>query len=913
MRRVVAMAALVALLGPLAVGDQALLDPFAELEFEFSGCARVRPGPVCELDAERTLTLWVEGATPPEIDVANTASNRVKESLAVEGGVRVTFQVPAGKSQVRLRLGQRRASLRLAESSEPPALRELTQWWKDGKWQQVRARLDQGSDVLIGAERDRLRALRARLALRDGDNERAADELEATARSAERAGLLLEASKDRWAASYCRAIRLRQYTRASELLDGMPAELVRVPEVRAGLPYYAGLLAQARGDAQGALIRFRMSTVLARRLGMVADELQARHALADTLSQLNRDAEALAEQEALLARAPEASSCQLFSAWENLAWMLLNQPGSGLEERTAAALARAAEFLERCADPLSRRNLALNRALFALQRGALSEAEALLRGLDADETGRSGRLAAWQALYWGELHRLRAESGEAVIAYDLAERRAESLALKDCVYLARLGRARSLAQRRDAAAVGAYIGAEDAAEDFVRWTPFGQGQQLTALRMQSSARELLTLLLDLGRPPEARQAAERALRRVWAASFRAGRIATLSPGARQRWDRAVGEYRARREALERAAQDDWQLSFEGLGAIRLTRELERQRVDAALSAVYALLLSDAESASERAAARDDAQLLIAAGSDAWWAFLLRQGTLRVAPVSRFAADARAQTPTHDLAPIALGLAQVLERFQREGLLDAPLLRVSLPPDLQALDVHALRVDGRALIEWLPVGYAFELGAAPDSGAREPGSPSALVFGDPNGDLPRANAEASRVAQRLSNARLLLADQVTFDAALHELPSARLLHFAGHAHSGGIDGLEGALRLSRGQRLSVADVLVSARVPEFVVLSACTSSVSPEPGGGLSIGHAFLVAGSRAVIGASRAISDPLAGRFAEALYDQLLAAGGARALPRDIHAWAAAVRSAGLEQLRVDPRADWAALRLLLR
>jgi len=207
-RRVSRVFALVAVLSPFALRDQGQLASSAELEFEYAGCARIRPGPVCELASGRELTVWVAGLLPPEIEGVSAASSNVKESLAVEGGFRVTFQVPEGQSQVRLRVGRRQASLHVSESSEPPSLRELARWWKEGKWQQVRARLDQGSDVLPSAERDRARAFRARLSLRAGDNEHAAAELEATAERAERAGLLLEASNDRWAASYCRAVRL---------------------------------------------------------------------------------------------------------------------------------------------------------------------------------------------------------------------------------------------------------------------------------------------------------------------------------------------------------------------------------------------------------------------------------------------------------------------------------------------------------------------------------------------------------------------------------------------------------------------------------------------------------------------------------------------------------------------------------
>ena len=145
-----------------------------------------------------------------------------------------------------------------------------------------------------------------------------------------------------------------------------------------------------------------------------------------------------------------------------------------------------------------------------------------------------------------------------------------------------------------------------------------------------------------------------------------------------------------------------------------------------------------------------------------------------------------------------------------------------------------------------------------------------------------------------------------------MPNATLLHFAGHANSGGLDGLDGALRLTAGERLSLGDVFSLRRVPEFVVLSACTSSVSPGAGGGLSIGQAFVAAGSRAVVGASRPVSDRLAQRFTQALYDELFGLDTRAALPRDGHAWASAVRAASMKVKRDDPAADWASMRLLL-
>jgi hypothetical protein len=145
--------------GALAVRDQSPHADGGELEFEYTGCAEVRPGPVCELASERELTIWVAGSAPPII--AGATSERIRQSQLVEGGTRVTFRVPEGQSRLQLRVGKRRASLRVSESSESKALRELERWWKEGKWQRVRARLDQAPDALVGTDRDAFRCAQA--------------------------------------------------------------------------------------------------------------------------------------------------------------------------------------------------------------------------------------------------------------------------------------------------------------------------------------------------------------------------------------------------------------------------------------------------------------------------------------------------------------------------------------------------------------------------------------------------------------------------------------------------------------------------------------------------------------------------------------------------------------------------------
>jgi hypothetical protein len=897
--------------GFLTLRDETAPRAYPTLQFEYAGCARVRPGPSCELRPGRELTFWIAGELPLDVDASGRASTDVRESRAVEGGQRVRFRVPAKAHVVRLSSGRKRAELRVAENSESAQIGELTRSWQAGGTQRVRALLEQSAPRQT-AERERMRAFRARLSLREGNDELAATELEATSQSAREAGLLLEAGNDLLAAAYCRAVRLAQYERARTLLESAPSELTRVPEFRARRVYYLGVLARTTGDAQGALLHFRRAGVLARRLGLVADERLARQELAVTLNQLRRHAEALAEQRALVAEGEDEPSCVLSLRWENLAWILLSQPEPSALEQAASALDHAERLRERCPDPLSRRNQALNRIELALLRRDTSDAAARLRALEANAEGSSTRLAAWQALFLGQLHLLRDDGNNALSAFERADLLAESAQAKDCAYLAKLGRARALARRKDDSAVDAYRAAEQAADALVRWAPFGQGQRLTALQAQESSRELVSLLLEQGDTARALQAAIRGARRMWGASFRASRIASASGPLRRRWDEAAAHYRARRQELERRARDDWKLSREGLDALRLSRAAQLQALENALADAYALLPKDSSAESDQSPRDDEARLLLAAGSDAWWAFGSRGSKLQVERVWRFPPGAPLAPDPSQRREVERGLAGALERFQRAGQLDASLLRVTLPPELATIDVHALDIAGKPLIEWVPVAYAFE----PDAGRERPppDAPSLgeLILGDPSADLSWAAAEALRVAKRFPDAQVLLGEKASFEAVTKQLLNSRLFHFAGHANSGGIDGLDGALRLRSDQRLSFGDVLALERVPDFVVLSSCTSSVSPEPASGLSIGQAFLVAGSRVVVGASRSISDSLAQRYVQALYDRLLRTGGASRLPYDSHAWAAAIRAAGQDVRRSDAHMDWSSMRLLL-
>ena len=167
------------------------------------------------------------------------------------------------------------------------------------------------------------------------------------------------------------------------------------------------------------------------------------------------------------------------------------------------------------------------------------------------------------------------------------------------------------------------------------------------------------------------------------------------------------------------------------------------------------------------------------------------------------------------------------------------------------------------------------GAGLDRPERPPstGPLEALVVADPGGNLPGAREEARAVTAALrargASVLLLEGEAATHAAVVAALtnPATRLFHFAGHGIYEGRDGWESALPLATGA-LAVADVLALARVPEQVVLSGCdtgragTSAASE----GLGLGQAFVVAGARAVVAATRPIEDKKTLPFMRALY-----------------------------------------------
>jgi CHAT domain-containing protein len=140
------------------------------------------------------------------------------------------------------------------------------------------------------------------------------------------------------------------------------------------------------------------------------------------------------------------------------------------------------------------------------------------------------------------------------------------------------------------------------------------------------------------------------------------------------------------------------------------------------------------------------------------------------------------------------------------------------------------------------------------------------------------------------------------AVRSRLAATDLLHYAGHGTFSGFGGWDSSLLLAGNTRLTLGDLLALDRVPAWVVLAACDAgqSSSETPVESLGLAHAFLLAGSRAVVASTRPADDRVVPSFFADLYRQL---------DREPDP-AAALQRAQLSWRSRDPGADWAGFRL---
>lgn len=888
------------------------------LEFDFAGCTRVRAGAICELDSSRVLRLWVEGNEAPEL-FFNRQELKNNGSRSVGGGQAASFVIPAGTYAVTVRAGPRQGVLKIAPSSEAKLLTEAKQLRNRGEWLEAKQLLKSREASLPLEEAGRARALLARIQLSQDEVGEAVKTLTATSREALEQGLLSESAYDALALAFTLTFRQRDYAAARQWLHSVRERSEKLPEVRALLPYYRGLLEAESGHPREALLFFREATLLADRLGMSSESALARQELARLQHRLGRRQDALRTHQRLIADSSDTSHCVRLSRLLTLSWFQLLSEDPEVQAGASTSLREVGEALGSCPNPRNARDHRLNLTYHALQQHRLHEAETQLNWLSQTNEGKTTRLAMWEALFRSQLEEEKGNPRKSIHYAQQAKGLADAAGWPEQGHAAWVAQAVAFEKLNEQTlARNAYEEAERLADHLVRLVPLGEGQQLFALQLERSAEGLISLHLDAGRPRKAFEVAAQARRRLLLSNWRSSRIDALEGESLVRWETAIAEYRAERARIEVESVNDWQLPKDELLATRAARELSLQRARNALGTAYTVLEPADTSVTTSTTARQDGAptLLITRVNGHWLAFLEQGNALTVQSLGPLSESSSSDRWGAALLPIFERLVGGIQTN------DTPKqLRVALHPQLANLDVHALEFDQRPLLSYLPVSYVLEIDSRsvrdpeppavdipplPLGTQRAPIFSSLLVVGDPTEDLPRARAEAEFVTQTVNSTQKssLYGDEANKGNVLRMWSGVSLFHFSGHARPRGVDGMRSYLKLAGGTRLELADALALAVAPKHAVLVACESAAGRnKSGGGMNLSFALIAAGTRTVVAPSRSVSDTLSQRFVRALYGALT----------DTHAqgWAVAVQQASLQIRSRHPTSDWSSFRAL--
>ncbi len=882
----------------------------AELSFEYAGCQTVLKLRETELvcavgEDERTLTLWTD--VPPDA-VLSVATGGPPETVVGEpvlGGRRFSVAIPTPAPSA-LRVSARRgrevraATLSLTEAARPAWLRDAVKTVRRGELDTAEQLLQAhagGASLALGSK---IQSLLARIALRRGERAHSLHLLREAVAGHRAAGNLLQEFDDATVLAFL-LVQERDFTAARSVLVPLELPLHAPAEARFWTAYYQGYLAYSTSDLRAALADFAAAVAQAARVGLVRDHWMASQTLGLVLQKLGRSQEAAQVFAQLREQPHHGSPCEWAQLLDNQAWSLLlaqeaGQPGGD----PVPVLADAEEIYasEACLNLAQLRvNLQINLALARLQHGEVKAARQALQRAH----GEGAPPSLLQRLWWLDLEAriaLAEQQPRAALAlYRREEELAHSASLADSRWRATVGRAHAhLLLGEAAAALGALSRAEALLDEETLLVPIHEGIETFVAQREAGTRLLLELLLAAGRKRDALEVARHARSRVLRRLQRSDRLAQLEPAERQIWDLAVAAYAAERAQLDRDAAADWQLPSDQLRRVLEQRTLRYQALQQALDRAFAVL-GAAKPALRLPALRPGEVLLTYHPLPTGWV--------------GFAADdlgVNAQRLTlpgldHDdwrsVRPEAL-TQHLLTPFAPQ-IASAQRIRVLPYGTLREVDFHALPWQGSVLLAAKPVVYGLDLDP---STAPEPRRGQALLVIDPQGDLPAARAEGQAVRALLVgfDLEMLVGEQAEAAAVKARLPAVDLLHYAGHGVFAGRGGWGSFLPLAQQGRLTLGDLLVLPHVPRWVVLSSCDTGRSAAATiESLGLTHAFLLAGSRQVLAATRPVDDRAVALQVSELYRQWPTTDEADA--------AALLRTVQLAWRRLTPAADWASFR----
>jgi CHAT domain-containing protein/tetratricopeptide (TPR) repeat protein len=219
---------------------------------------------------------------------------------------------------------------------------------------------------------------------------------------------------------------------------------------------------------------------------------------------------------------------------------------------------------------------------------------------------------------------------------------------------------------------------------------------------------------------------------------------------------------------------------------------------------------------------------------------------------------------YEMQPLTALLAEVSGRNE--------LLVVCPFGALHYVPLAALHVDHTPLVERNPLAVlpSASLARALRTAAGTPPHISAMVFGDPTGDLAGAREEASKVGA-LFGTEPILGSKVSRAAVSEALTSVGTVHIAAHAHFDAEDPLSSGLRLADGVLTARELITLEAPTLSLVTLSACETGVSQTNPAQelLGLTRALLFAGADSLVVSLWKVSDAATVDIMSAFYSRL--------------------------------------------
>lgn len=832
---------LLALLLPLLLGAAcAAPRRLPAPEVDYDGCTAVwSPGPVCVIEPGKPLIVWVAAAPNAPVDVRVDGASADAKSEPVAGGRQYSLELPASANSVAIFVGSH-AEWRLSIAS--PAAQKPAN----------------ARDVLAEM-REQMMKIHA-------------------------------------------AVRARDLIGARRMLANARLPPRAIARSRCEMRYYRGLLAEREGDYRMALQELQSAAEIAERVKLDRYLWGVEQVQALVWRAVGRSDESARTFERLRLHSAARDDCDRGVQLANQAWseLLAREAGETFGNPTPL-MEQALAAYDKC--PTAKAELKSN----VLINLALSDVQERRTGRAAQLLARARKLVPhpplpdllWSLDIEGRTALLESRPRAALISFEELANLAAQTSSFDAALRARFGEARAyeaLGQGGDA--LGSLNAAEALLDEESLQVPMSEGRDTFVAARESLVMLHLELLLARGHVAEALEVARHARGRVLRQLAQVDRLASLTPAKRDQRSRLLAAYQARRAGLEKRAEDDWRLPADERRHEEAARRVDAAAANELLDAAFLVMGEASELPAQ-------ARLLVRPGELTLIFYPLRNGWVGFAADDRGLVAKRVALAPEELARPGLVASRLLLPFRSE-IERARRIRIVPSGRLESVDFHALPFDGDVLAAALPVIYALDLGAAPASSPPE--RRRALLVADPRDDLPGAAAESVAVRKVLqSDPRPWSIDELSAaaasaDAVRQRLNAADLFHYAGHGSFSGFGGWESSLLLAKETRLTLGDLLALGRLPTWVVLSGCDTgrSTAQVSVAGLGLAHAFLLAGSRAVVASTRPTTDRTLPAFFADLYRQW------QAQP-DL---AVALQRAQLGWRRRNPEADWASFRL---